>query len=135
MIYEKRITIPKNTPAYAPALTTIPIHPGVLQQVQVYFPPGCCALAHVVIKYWERQLFPTNPDSDFTGDDTLIEFSEDLEIVDPPYEFVVLGWNEDDTYSHTIIVRMQIIPHDRSLRNILTRLAIGTTGPIMYAGE
>jgi hypothetical protein len=135
MNYEQRLTIPKNTPRSAPAETTLYAHPGVLQRVSVYFPPGPSGLAHVSIWYWERQLWPANPDSDFIGDDLLIDLPEDLELVDPPFEFVIRGWNEDDTYPHTPIVRLQIVPFDRSQTALLEMLVAGQASmPTLVGG-
>lgn len=130
MIYELPLTIPKNTPASAPVSDTLPVHPGKVQQVSVYFPPGPSGLAHVMIFLWERQLWPANPDSDFIGDDLLITFPEDLDLVDPPFEFVIKGWNEDDTYPHTPIVRLQITPFGKSVQDVLRALTTGPQGPI-----
>jgi len=134
MYYETRITIPKSTLQAAPVSETMLIHPGVLQAASVYFPPGCCGLAHVQVYYQAHLLFPTNPDAYFTGDDVLIEWPEDLEIIDPPYEFSILGWNDDDTYPHTPIVRVQIIPNDRTLRSIFDRLNLGPAGAATAGG-
>lgn len=130
MIYEKRLTIPKNTPQASPVTTTLPIHPGIVERVSVSWPPGPSGLAHVQIWYWERQLWPANPDSDFYGDDEVIDFPEDLEIVDPPFEFTIKGWNLDDTYPHTPIIRLQITPRDKNIRSIFQNLLLGATGPI-----
>ncbi len=130
MIYELPIPIPKNTPVSSPAEVVLPIHPGHLTQVSVYFPPGPSGLAHVTIWYWERQFWPSNPDSDFTGDDLLITFPEDLDLIDPPFEFVIKGWNEDDTFQHSPIIRLQVTPFGRSVQDVLRALTTGPAGPI-----
>lgn len=129
MIYEKRLTIAKNTTEAAYASETIEIHPGIVKQVEIYFPPGCAALAHIQIFYWERQFWPTNPNSDFTGDNTLLSFPEDLKIVDPPFELEIRGWNEDDTYPHTPIVRIQMQSEKVTAVELLKVLALGPRGP------
>ena len=129
MIYEKRLTIPKNTAASAPVCATLEIHPGIVKRVDVYFPPGCAALAHVQLFYWERQIWPTNPNSDFTGDGTLLSFPEDLKIVDLPYEIEIRGWNPDDTYPHTPIVRIQMQAEKMTAVELLKVLALGPQGP------
>lgn len=132
MFYETRLTIPKNTPATAPVSTVLYVHPGVVTQVEVFFPPGCAALARIQIYLWEHQAWPSNVDSYFTGDGTQIVFPEDLELVDPPFEFTIYGWNLDDTYSHTPIIRVQVTPVEGTLKTILERLTTGPTGPVTY---
>ena len=129
MIYEKRLLIPKLTLESAPVSTTVEIHPGIVKQVQVYFPPGVAALAHVQIFYWERQFWPTNPNSSFTGDNTLLSFPEDLVIVDPPFELEIRGWNNDDTYPHTPIIRFQMQAEKLTAVDLLKLLTLGPVGP------
>jgi hypothetical protein len=134
MIYEQRITIPKNTPESAPAVETLPVHPGILKQVEVIFPAGCVGLVHLRIYYWEHQLFPANPDSSFSGDDAHLVYEEDLEIRETPLEFSVRGWNLDDTYPHTPIVRILILPFERDIRNIFSAFQLGASGPVTQVG-
>ncbi len=129
MIYEKRLTIPKLTLQSAPVSETVEIHPGIVKQVEVYFPPGCAALAHIQIFYWGRQFWPTNPNSDFTGDGTLLSFPEDLVITDPPFELEIKGWNDDDTYSHTPIIRFQMQSEKLTAVDLLKLLTLGPQGP------
>lgn len=134
MFYETQVTLPALTLSTAPVTQILPIAPGIVQQVEVFFPKGCSGLAHLSIWYFQHQLWPSNPDSFFTGDGNPISFSEDLEIVDPPFELELRGWNEDDLYPHVPIVRVQITPQDKSLRNVLSRLLIGPAGPSSDGG-
>lgn len=129
MIYEYALTIPKNTPQETPVFGVIPIHPGIIKQVEVVFPPGPCGLAHIQLYLWERQVWPSNPNSSFMGDDVHILETEELEIIDPPFEIVILGWNDDDTYPHTPIVRVNLIPAASDLRTVLLTLLPQSTGP------
>jgi hypothetical protein len=132
MYYEKSLTIPKNTPSSAPVSAAIPVHPGVLKEVEVIFPPGPAGLAHVIIYYWGHQVFPSNPDSSFAGDDIKIEFNEEWDLPGVPFEFVVYGWNSDDTYPHTVTVRLGILPHDKDLLKIIAPAAVGARGPLTF---
>lgn len=130
MIYEKSLTIPKNTPITAPVTTIVPVHPGIVKQVSVYFPAGCCGLARCCILYWERQVWPSNPDSYFHGDGQNLVFPEDIRLVDLPYEFTLVGWNLDDTFQHTITVRLAISPEDTTMTQLLAQFLTGPTGPV-----
>ena len=134
MYYEKRLTIPAGTEQASPETDDIPLDPGVLQRVWIDFPAGCAGLAHLQIHLWSRQLYPRNPDSDIAADDRSIDFSEDYEIKDPPFALGLVGWNEDDTYDHTITVRVQVIPFEKDLRTLLLRTALGPTGPKTFTG-
>ncbi len=134
MIYEKRLTIPKLTLQTAPVSAEVEVHPGTVKQVEIYFPPGCAALAHIQIFFWERQIWPTNPNSDFTGDHTLLTFPENLILTEPPYTFVIKGWNDDDTYPHTPITRFQISTETATMGDLLRALTLGPQGPATPAG-
>lgn len=128
MFYETSLAIPKNTLETAPVETSIPIHPGIALGGEVFFPPGCSALARIRIYYWEHQIAPANPDSYFTGDGApATPFNLDLEIVDPPFVFTVRGWNLDDTYPHTPIIRLNVVPFEKDVRVLLSSLV--QTGP------
>lgn len=133
MIYEAALPIPKLTPRSTPVSVDIPVHPGVLRHVEVFFPAGCSGLAHVVIWYWERQVFPGNPDGYFTGDGLSLVFDEDMEVTGVPYVFRAYGWNDDDTYQHTPIIRLQVIPDERDLVNLFKLFALGPSGPVTPA--
>jgi len=135
MFYETQLLIPKNTPATAPVEAVLYIHPGAVKRISVFFPPGCVGLARCIIQYWERQIWPSNPDSFLSGDDISIVFSEDFEIIDPPFEFVVQGWNLDDTYPHTVTARVEILPNEKDITKILSNLAAPRTGITRETGE
>jgi len=130
MIYETHLTIPKNTPITVPVTASMPVHPGIVKQVSVFFPAGCCGLARVYIKWWERQVWPSNPDSYFMGDGQNLIFPEDIELVDPPFEFVLVGWNLDDTFSHTVTLRIAITPVDTTMTQLLQGLLVGARGAV-----
>lgn len=129
MIYEMRLTLPKNTAREVPVITDIEIHPGIIRQVEVIFPAGCCGLVGVTLWLWERQLWPVNPDSFFSGDNAHLVCPEDLEIVDPPFVISARGWNDDDTFEHRPIIRIQVTPFERDLSTLIGNLLNRSGGP------
>jgi len=128
MIYEKRITIPANTPQTAPTLERFRVHPGTLEQVEIEFPTGCAGLVHVQILYQDVQTWPSSLDQDFSGNGSYLVFKETLEVVKAPFEFTIRGWNEDDTYSHTPIIRLQITPFGKTFFERMLRMFAGVGG-------
>ena len=125
MFYEVRLTIPKNTSAAAPVSTVIYIHPGTVKQIEIIFPHGCVGLVHAQLFYESSQVWPSNINSDFAGDDVRIVFNEDYEIKSTPFEIGVKGWNEDDTYPHTVTVRLQITTAEKTLLAVLQSFILG----------
>lgn len=134
MIYETRCPTPKNTDPAAPVVTTLPVHPGHVEQVSVEFPLGCCGLVGLAIDFWSHQFWPANPDSWFTGDGYVLVWPESLELVDPPYEFTIRSYSVDDTYDHSPVVRIQITPFGKTVQDVLEMMLAGPAGPITPAG-
>lgn len=112
-VFEK--VIPANT-AEANAVTEEQFLPhGIIQRVAIYFPWGCKNLAHVTIWYNEHQVWPTQLDKNYSGNEVLFEFPESYELKETWNRITVRGWNEDDTYDHTPIVHITLlveaVPH------------------------
>jgi hypothetical protein len=59
------------------------------------------------------QLFPGGTSTWFKGDNEVIEFETEYKItaVDTTYKFVLKAYNDDDTYEHSALVRVWVIPY------------------------
>ena len=110
MIFVAHPTTPANTPSSSPLLTSIPIVAGKITRIQIFFPPGVNALAHLKILWGLYQIFPSNEQGDFAGGDVLLEWDEDIDISFEPLQLTAVTWNEDDTYPHTITVQVIMTP-------------------------
>lgn len=102
MHYNYDLEIAANVSENNKAQLVCPISYGIIRKVGIYFRGGCADLAHVQIFRFEHQLFPTNVGESYAYDNYAIEFEEYYPIIDSPFELIVRGWNEDDTFSHTI---------------------------------
>lgn len=112
MFYDFALTIPANTTEASPLEEVVKVTHGVLHRVEIAFPAGCAGLAHLVILHWGFQLYPTNPGGSFASDDYTIPIDDYFELFFAPYTLKLRGYNEDDTYSHTITVRIGVLPED-----------------------
>lgn len=82
---------------------------GLIYRVEVFFPPGCAALAHISINDGGFRVWPSNPDSYFASDGSTIAF-DDLYLKETePYLFNLVGYNTDDTYDHTVTIRLGLV--------------------------
>lgn len=108
MQYEKQLTIPKNTPSNNQTILSWTLTKGVIRRVEVEFPSGCFGLVHVSIWHMNHQLWPSNPDEEFASDDHVIVFETYYEMTEEPSLLSLHGWNEDDTYDHTITFRVTV---------------------------
>lgn len=108
MFYSYELAIPPNTLEGLPTELECNIAPGIVTRVIITFPTGCAKLAHVKIMRSYHQVWPSNPDGDFTADGEVLDFAEQYDVTDQPLTFKLVGWNDDDTYEHTIGVRLLI---------------------------
>jgi len=122
MLFTADVTVPKSTTETAPVTQILPIAHGIITWVSVLFPPGCARLAHCVILHHEHQIAPSTEDMDLSGDTFPIVWEEYYESYQPPYELKIKAWNEDDTYPHTITIRVAVLP-----RKAIVALAIVDT--------
>lgn len=118
MYYVLPLTIPKNTPKSDPVEEELALTYGVIQRVEVEFPPGCAGLAHVRIQYHEFDLYPTNPGTYFSGDGFTIAFDDNFPITEVPHMIKIVGYNEDDTFDHTVTVRINVKLPELTLADI-----------------
>lgn len=110
MFYDFTITIPANTPEASPVSQELQLSAGILHYVEIEFPSGCQGLAHMQIKQPQASFLPTNPDGDFASDNYVIPIQEHFEIVSTVTRLMAVAWNEDDTYAHTISIRIGVLP-------------------------
>jgi hypothetical protein len=108
MFYSFDLQIPANTPEAHPVSLDCPVSSGVVNRVMVIFPIGVATLAHVRVFRSSHQLWPSNLDGSFASDGEFLDFAENYPVMDLPHEFTFSGWNDDDTYAHTITLRIGI---------------------------
>ena len=122
MFYSVDLAIPANTLVTAPVSLRVPLPPGTVRQVDVMVPRGHAGLSHLQIFRGANQVWPTNPDGNFNGDDVVITWQEDYDLDDAPFEFVLRAWNEDDTFAHTLTVRFAMQKFAEPVQRQLERL-------------
>lgn len=112
MYYDFSFTIPANTAKASPHTEAVKLCHGIIHRLEIGFPRGCAGLAHLQIKEALHQRWPTNPQGSFNTDGYTIGFNEHLQFTRRPYILTLSGWNLDDTYGHTLEVRIGILPQE-----------------------
>lgn len=118
MIYRFAISTPANTNKANRIKTSLPLARGIIHQIEVQFPPGPQALLHLKLNRGLHQIWPTNSETAFSSDNTLISFREHFEIIDRPFRLEAYTWNDDTAYAHLVIVRIGILPRKFILRRL-----------------
>ena len=110
MIFSYSVTTPALTLKTAPVITRMKLTGGVIHKMDIAFPPGAQNLMHVTIHDAIHQVLPTNAEGDFASDNEVISFPVSFLLEDHPFEMQIFTWNDDDTYPHTCLVRLGILP-------------------------
>ena len=110
MLFTANVTVAAETTEASPTTEVLKIAHGIITRFSVLFPPGCAGLVHCVILHHEHQIAPSTENMNLSGDTFPIEWDEYYESYQPPYELKIKAWNEDDTFPHTVTVRVAILP-------------------------
>jgi len=101
-VYSYKIT---NSPLEEKA-TEIEVEGDFLTNLSLKFPTGCCGLFSVSVFYGIKQIFPYEENTDFRGDDEVIEWDGLYELPERPCKLIIKTKNEDDSYDHTVFIRL-----------------------------
>jgi hypothetical protein len=108
MFFDFALTVPANTPASAPLEQLVTLVGGEITWWQIQFPRGCVGLVHVKVRDELHQVIPINSDGDVSGDDQRIDTFDSIVLNDDPFNLRLVGWNDDDSYPHTITFRFAV---------------------------
>lgn len=131
MIFSTDITIDASTTKASPKEVKLEIDKGVITEFKVRPRSGHKALAHCVIRYHEGQIAPSTENMDLHGDTFPIDWNDHIEVLQPPYELKIVGWNDDDTYPHTFTIFVVVLPKSVLLIHAIVDAIRGLFGGIL----
>lgn len=120
MLYEYKLTVPADTEKDDPQTKEMLVAPGILVGVEIFMPPGSVGLCHATIVEGQFQIAPINSDGDIATDGHPVKGEYHYKITLGHNMLTLRGWNEDDTYSHEITCRL----------NVMKEEELATTGPL-----
>jgi len=100
--------IPANTPSDEPLRYSIGVDKGIIDRIYLFFPWGCAALCYIRILRRNTSLAPHTRERFYHGNDILIVIDVGYEIKNEPYELIAEAYNDDDTYPHTPVIRVEM---------------------------
>jgi hypothetical protein len=101
-------TTPANTTKEDALELELKLTEGTVVQVWLLHPEGCQGLAYAAIFEGLHQRWPQNPDEAYHGNDVPLIMADNYEIKAPTV-FILRTWNLDDTYPHTIYIRITVL--------------------------
>lgn len=112
MIYSKLITTPKNTLIVSPLSTDLFLSKGLVYKMEIQYPSGSAGLMGVAILDGSYQVWPSTGLEWFTGNGGLISFDDIYLKESAPFKFTIKTYNLDDTYNHSVQVRIGFVTSD-----------------------
>jgi len=109
VIYVTDVEIAAETEKASPDLVVLKVTRGLVYRVEIEFPLGCEGLAGVQVYDGGFQVWPINPGEWLKKAHGTISFDDLYLKLQPPYQFTIHGYNSDDTYTHTPIVRIGLV--------------------------
>jgi len=109
MIYQSTITTPANTPETNKVKTILKVTKGLVYKVEIFIPPGASGLHYIQIFDGNFQWIPTSTGESLTGDNVLIQFDDIYLKLAEPFDFQIYTWNGDDTFDHTVTIRLGMV--------------------------
>ena len=104
VLHVVRLTVPAGTPRDEPVRKVVSLDGRALTGFYVYFPPGCCLLVGVRLKYGQAQLFPSPPGEWLRGHGYLVGSRTWWPFPESPCKLTLEAYNEDSRYDHTLEV-------------------------------
>ena len=108
MVYIFSFKIPKGVYNLNPLYQEKILSYGIIRQIDVLFPAGCCGLANFFIYRFNTKIFPINEEGFCSSNNETLSFPTHIKILDRPYSVILAGINYDSKYSHTLQIRFNL---------------------------
>jgi len=108
MIYTYSLKIPLKTEETSPVEKEVEVEGEIIDMIQIVIPWGHGGLAGLAIFYGLEQIAPRPTGTWFRGNDQVIEWRELFTIPERKAKLILKGYNDDDSYPHTFIVRFVV---------------------------
>ncbi len=112
MRYEFSLAVPPQTSEREPVRQECAITHGVISQVRIMYAPEGNGVLHSRVLRGGFQLYPLSPEATILVANPPLEWDEHEEIYDAPFSLILEGWNDDDTFAHTVYLSITLLPQD-----------------------
>jgi len=124
MLYAKHVTFPFGQTEATKTIEHFHISKGWIYRAWLIFPPGCAGLVKVRLLHQGHPIIPINKSDYVKADNYTFELPMYFPVPTEPFRVTFEGWNEDDTFNHTITLMLLVLP-----KNVI--LPVGATEGIM----
>ena len=124
MLYAKHVLFPFGQTEATKTIEHFHISKGWIYRAWLIFPPGCAGLVKVRLLHQGHPIIPINKSDYVKADNYTFELPMYFPVPTEPFRVTFEGWNEDDTFNHTITLMLLVLP-----KNVI--LPVGATEGIM----
>ncbi len=110
MLYSKHVLFPAGKTELTKTIEHFHINKGWIYRAWLIFPPGCAGLVKVRVLHQGHPIIPVNKSDYVKADNYTFELPMYYEAPTEPFRVTFEGWNEDDTYDHTITLMLLVLP-------------------------
>jgi len=110
MLYAKHVTFPLGQTEATKTVAHFHINKGWIYRAWLIFPPGCTGLVKIRVLHQGHPIIPINKSDYVKADNYTFELPMYYEVPTEPFRVTFEGWNEDDTYNHTITLMLLVLP-------------------------
>lgn len=135
MFYEFDVTSPAGTATAVPVTVIARLNKGLVTRVAVHFPPGSAGRVLTACDRYDSQVWPSNPDGFFKGDDDIVAWQESYPLYDEPLFFELRGWSPNARFSHTVTWRFEVLPLDQAEAALGQRGLLGKIADFLGIGS
>ena len=125
MDYNVTLSVPKSTAKAAAVELEVELVVGLIDKVRIGFPDGCADLMHCVIVHGIHQVWPTNPDGNYSWNDYVYEIEESYVMDEEPLMLKVVAWNDDTRNAHQVTVGFNMLPLEPTLLSKFVQAVLG----------
>ena len=112
MQYVKEITFSSGGSSTNQTSANIKAAKGIIHKIELVFPAGCAGLVHIQLFTGGHPIAPSTFGQTYSAENEIILIPEFTELRSDFNTITISGWNEDDTYDHTIRVRIYVLPKE-----------------------
>ena len=110
MLYTKDITFSSGGTVNNQTSSNIKAAKGIIHKIDIVFPSGCEGLVKVAIFLGSNSITPSTAGMTVSGNGEIVTVPEFIELRKDFNIITIKGFNEDDTYDHTISFRIYVLP-------------------------
>ena len=110
MLYSKHVLFPAAQTEATKTISRFNINKGWIYRAWLIFPPGCAGLVKIRVLHQGHPIIPVNKTDYVKADNYTFELPMYYPVPTEPFRVTFEGWNEDDSYDHTITLMLLVLP-------------------------